>query len=60
MKHWTRNAQTQAEVQTSLLDWLFEYLPRPPFTDEDTNTLANRLYQHVWQQSEAANLAQAT
>ena len=53
MEHWTRNAQTQAEVKTSILDWLYESLPRPPFTDNETDRLAERVYQHVWQQSEA-------
>lgn len=56
MEHWTRNAQTQAEVETSILDWLFETLPRPPFSDDETNALAGRLYEHVWQQSEAGLL----
>lgn len=54
--NWTRNAQTQAEVETSILDWLFESLPQPPFTESDATQLAQRLYQHVWQQSEAGNL----
>ena len=58
MGHWTRNAQTQAEVQASILDWLFESLPRPPFTDADTESLANRVYDYVWQQSEAGSFAQ--
>ncbi len=53
MQLWTRNAQTQAEVETSILDWLYETLPHPPFNDEETNALAGRLYEHVWQQSEA-------
>jgi type I restriction enzyme R subunit len=57
MGHWTRNAQTQAEVQASILDWLFETLPRPPFTEIETESLANRVYEYVWQQSEAGNLA---
>jgi type I restriction enzyme R subunit len=57
MQHWTRNAQTQAEVETSILDWLFETLPHPPFTEEETNILADRIYEHVWQQSEAGNLS---
>jgi type I restriction enzyme R subunit len=57
MGHWTRNAQTQAEVQASILDWLFETLPRPPFTDTDTEDLANRVYEYVWQQSEAGQFA---
>ena len=56
MGHWTRNAQTQAEVQASILAWLFETLPRPPFTEPDTQSLADRIYEHVWQQSEAGNL----
>lgn len=53
MGHWTRNAQTQAEVRTSILDWLYESLPQPPFTESDTDSLANRVYEYVWQQSEA-------
>lgn len=56
MQLWTRNAQTQAEVETSILDWLYETLPHPPFNDEETSALAGRLYEHVWQQSEAGNL----
>jgi type I restriction enzyme, R subunit len=59
MGHWTRNAQTQAEVQASILDWLFETLPRPPFTESETEGLANRVYEYVWQQSEAGNLVGA-
>lgn len=54
MAHWTRTAQTPAEVRASLLDWLYESLPRPPFTDDETGVIADRLYQHVWQQSESA------
>jgi type I restriction enzyme, R subunit len=57
MDSWTRNAQTQAEVQTSILDWLCESLPQPPFTEGDTTRLAQQLYEYVWQQSEAGNLA---
>jgi type I restriction enzyme R subunit len=57
MDQWTRNAQTQAEVQTSILDWLYESLPQPPFTEDDTNRLAGQLYEYVWQQSEAGNLS---
>jgi type I restriction enzyme, R subunit len=56
MGHWTRNAQTQALVQTSILDWLHESLPRPPFTESDAESLAQRVYEYVWQQSEAGGL----
>ena len=58
MDHWTSNAQTQAEVQTSILDWLYESLPQPPFTEADTTHLGEKLYEYVWQQSETGNLAQ--
>lgn len=57
MDQWTRNAQTQAEVQTSILDWLCESLPQPPFSESDTAELAKQLYEYVWQQTEAGNLA---
>jgi hypothetical protein len=35
MAHWTRTAQTQAEVRASILDWLYESLPRPPHRGRD-------------------------
>jgi type I restriction enzyme, R subunit len=53
MEHWTRNAQTQAEVKSSILDWLYESLPRPPFTETETDSLADRVYGYVWQRSQA-------
>src|SRR5262245_49890096 len=56
MGHWTRNAQTQADVEASILDWLYEALPRPPFTVEETQTLAHNVYDFVWQQSESGHL----
>lgn len=56
MEHWTRNAQTQAEVEASLIDWIYESLPRPPYTDEETQKLARRVYEYVWQKSEAGIL----
>ncbi len=56
MEQWTRNAQTQAEVEASILDWLYESLPRPPFTEEETAGLAHRVYDYVWQQSASGNL----
>jgi type I restriction enzyme, R subunit len=53
MAHWTRNAQTEAEVETQILDWLYEFLPRPPFTD----SLAKRVYGYVWQRSQSGGFA---
>ena len=53
MEHWTVNVVTQAEVETLILDQLYVTLPRPPFTDDETKTMANRVYEYVWQRSAA-------
>jgi type I restriction enzyme R subunit len=52
MPAWTRNATTQAEVKVLILDTLYASLPRPPFTDEEADTLAEKLYGFIWQRSE--------
>ncbi|MDP3771286.1 MAG: DUF3387 domain-containing protein, partial [bacterium] len=51
MHDWTQNTTTQAEVKVFILDNLWRALPRPPFTDEETEAVANRVYDFVWQQS---------
>jgi type I restriction enzyme R subunit len=51
MPTWTQNTQTQAEVKVLVLDTLWEKLPRPPFSEEDTEALAERVYDFVWHQS---------
>ena len=51
MRNWTKNTQTQAEVKMFILDSLWELLPRPPFSEADTEVLANRVYDFVWDQS---------
>ena len=56
MEHWTHNAQTQAEVEASILDWLYESIPRPPFTDEETEILAHDVYDFIWQKSASGSL----
>jgi type I restriction enzyme R subunit len=38
-------------VKVFILDNLWRALPRPPFTDEETEAVANRVYDFVWQQS---------
>jgi len=48
---WTQNAQTQAEVKVLVLDTLWQSLPRPPFTEQDAEQLADRVYDYVWQRS---------
>ena len=49
MPAWTQNSQTQAEVKVLVLDSLWQDLPRPPFTEMETQELADRVYDYVWQ-----------
>jgi len=44
---WLETQQTQAEVETAILDHLFGVLPTPPFDDEDKQRVARRIYNHV-------------
>jgi type I restriction enzyme R subunit len=34
-----------------ILDDRWNSLPRPPFTEEETEDLAERLYEYVWQRT---------
>ena len=54
MQNWTKNTATQAEVKVFILDNLWQALPRPPFSDEETEAVANRVYDYVWQRSAAS------
>ena len=54
MQDWTQNISTQAQVKVFILDSLWQSLPRPPFTDEETEALADRVYDYVWQRSASA------
>jgi type I restriction enzyme R subunit len=51
MRNWTQNTTTQAEVKVFILDSLWQSLPRPPFRDEEMETVANHVYDYVWQRS---------
>jgi type I restriction enzyme R subunit len=51
LERWTEKEQTQSEVEVFILDRLFEVLPTPPFTSEDKQSVAKRVYEHIWQQS---------
>ena len=51
MPGWLQNATTQAEVKIFILDRLYESLPRPPFTEAETEDVASRVYDYVWQRS---------
>src|SRR5207302_10672063 len=47
MRDWIQNTATQAEVKVFILDTLWQALPRPPFTDEETEEAARRVYDYV-------------
>ena len=53
LERWTDKEQTQAEVEVFILDQVFASLATPPFTEEEKQTVAKRIYQHIWQQSVA-------
>ncbi len=51
MHDWTKNTAIQAEVKVFILDNVWQALPRPPFTDEETEAVAGRVYDYVWERS---------
>src|SRR5579871_2258507 len=57
---WTEKEQTQAEVKSLILDHVFATLPDPPYSDLDKQTVADRLYEHVWQMSASGAFSAAT
>ena len=58
MRNWTKTMQTQAEVRVFILDNLWQSLPRPPFSEQDTEALADRVYDYVWQRSTSRGFAE--
>ena len=58
-EQWTKKQETQAEVEVLILDQVFLSLPTPPFTDEDKTSLAQRVFEHVWQLSDKGTWASA-
>ena len=51
MPEWTQNATTQAEVKIFILNRLWRSLPRPPYTEQETEAAAGRAYEYVWHRS---------
>jgi type I restriction enzyme R subunit len=51
MPDWTQNTSTQAEVKIHILDHLWKTLPRPPYTEQETEEVAARVYDYVFQRS---------
>ena len=38
-------------METFILDFIYQELPTPPFTDDEKQLIARQAYDHVWQQS---------
>jgi type I restriction enzyme R subunit len=51
LDRWTEKEQTQAEVETFILDQVYQTLPEPPYTPDDKARVAQLVYRHIWQQS---------
>ena len=49
----------QAEVKVFILDSLWQSLPRPPFTDDETEMVASRVYDYFWQRSASGHALMA-
>jgi len=49
-ERWTEKEETKAEVEVLIRDELFTILPTPPFTEDEKVLMAQRVYQHIWQQ----------
>ena len=51
LNRWTEKEQTQAEVETFILDQVYQELPEPPYTPDDKQQVAALVYRHIWQQN---------
>lgn len=50
-ENWTAKEQTRADVETFVMDHVLMNLPQPPYTEEEAQELAGRLYNFVFQQA---------
>lgn len=57
LDRWTEKEQTQAEVETFILDHLYMALPDPAYSVTEKSELAQLVYRHVWQQSASGQFA---
>ena len=51
LDRWTEKEQTQAEVETFIMDQVYLSLPEPPYTPQDKANVAQLVYQHIRLQS---------
>lgn len=58
-RFWEKE-QTKGEVETLILDHVYTTLPTPPFTDDEKQLIAKKVYSHVWQQAVRGAFSSAT
>lgn len=49
-RFWEKE-QTEADVETLILDHVYMHFPDPPFDDEEKKLVAADVYAHVWQKA---------
>jgi len=54
LERWTEKEQTKALVESEIVDHLYQVLPSPPYTTDEKQTAAQRVYNYVLQQSVTA------
>ena len=57
-RFWEKE-QTKAELKVFILDEVFTSLPTPPFTQREKETVADNVYDHIWQQAVSGEFAKA-
>jgi type I restriction enzyme R subunit len=60
LERWTEKEQTQAEVETFILDYVYQELPTPPFTEDEKQAISKLAYQHIWQQRAGGGFSSAS
>jgi type I restriction enzyme R subunit len=51
MPMWTENPATQAVLKTTILDELWQHLPRTSFCDNECEPLSEEVYAFIWKRS---------
>ena len=55
-RFWEKE-QTKADVRVFILNEVYSNLPTPPFTEQEKETVADNVYQHIWQQAVSGEIA---
>lgn len=48
---WTAKEQTQADIKIFVLDQVFGSIPQPPYTEEEAERMAERVYEYIFQKT---------